>query len=251
MKIVVTFAVRAEFANWRRSGFSQIEKAKPQVFRMKTAEAEVYALLTGVGMVSSRDELLETLKIRADFCIASGFAGGLKRQYKPGSIVVARTVHTDTNQTILASDGALVAAAVRCGADPVNLFFTSKTIVNATAERLRLAKIADAVDMESYHVLAEARRAGIPAVAVRAISDSPDEPLPIDFDRVLDGRGEVRWLDLLAQLANQPGQLAKFTRFGIHSLGAARNLARFLNRYVKFLATNESVRISLHRVATT
>jgi adenosylhomocysteine nucleosidase len=251
MKIVVTFAVRAEFANWRRSGFSQIEKAKPQVFRMKTAEAEVYALLTGVGMVSSRDELLETLKIRADFCIASGFAGGLKRQYKPGSIVVARTVHTDTNQTILASDGALVAAAVRCGADPVNLFFTSKTIVNATAERLKLAKIADAVDMESYHVLAEARRAGIPAVAVRAISDSPDEPLPIDFDRVLDGRGEVRWLDLLAQLANQPGQLAKFTRFGIHSLGAARNLARFLNRYVKFLATNESVRISLHRVATT
>jgi adenosylhomocysteine nucleosidase len=251
MKIVVTFAVRAEFANWRRSGFSQIEKAKPQVFRMKTAEAEVYALLTGIGMVSSRDELREMLGIPADFCIASGFAGGLRRQYKPGSIVVARTVNEETNRTILASDGPLVAAAVRCGADPVNLFFTSKTIVNATAERLKLAKIADAVDMESYHVLAEARRAGIPAVAVRAISDSPDEPLPIDFDRVVDGRGEVRWLDLLAQVANQPGQLAKFTRFGIHSLGAARNLARFLNRYVKFLATNESVRISLHRVATT
>jgi hypothetical protein len=195
-----------------------------------------------MGMRASRQALRKALAMPADFCIASGLAGGLKNQHRVGSIVVARGVRTETNNTILTSDGGLVDAAVRCGANPVGFFFTSSGIVNSISDRSRLGNSADAVDMETFHVLAEARRAGVPAVAVRAISDSPDKPLPLDFSAVLNDRGELRWPSLVMQLLKQPLRLAEFTRFGLASSRAVRNLCRFLDQYVRFLATTESRR---------
>ena len=84
------------------------------------------------------------------FCIACGLAGALKNQYPVGSVVVARGIKTEAKNTILTSDGGLVDAAVRCGAYPVNFFYTSNTIVNSPSERSRLGEIADAVDMETF-----------------------------------------------------------------------------------------------------
>jgi hypothetical protein len=103
-----------------------------------------------------------------------------------------------------------------------------------------LAGIADAIDMESFHVLSEARRAGVPAVAVRAISDSPQRRLPIDFTRLVTPEGQVAWPRMIAEMLKHPGRLPAFVRFSIDSLTAIRNLSTFLDRYVSFLGTNET-----------
>jgi hypothetical protein len=94
--------------------------------------------------------------------------------------------------------------------------------------------------MESFHILTEARRAGVPAVAIRAISDSPQRRLPIDFSRTLTSQGEIAWPQVLRQLIKTPTRFPDFVRFGIDSSTAIRNLTAFLDRYVRFLMLNET-----------
>lgn len=182
-----------------------------------------------------QDELRKAISGMVDVCIASGLAGSLRRKYKVGSVVVARGIKSTDSSTILPCDGGLIDAAVRCGAQPVDFFYTSSRIVNSDIDRAELSLFADAVDMESFHILAEARRTGVPAVAVRAISDSPDRKLPIDFSRVVNDSGRVVWPRMGRELVRHPGRIPAFLRFGIDSSAAIRNLTTFLDRYVSFL----------------
>ena len=173
---------------------------------------------------------------RADLCIASGLAGGLRKDYGVGAILVGKAVKSDDADQPIRSDAALVEKARDCGAAVVDCFFTSKAVVNSVAEKLRLGTIADAVEMESFYVLSAARRAGIPAVTVRAISDGAETDVPIDFNQVIDSRGQISRAAALYQVAKAPNRMPQLIRFGLESGRARRRLADFLDRYVKALA---------------
>ncbi len=43
---------------------------------------------------------------------------------------------------------------------------------------------ADAVEMESFAVLSRARANGVPGIAIRAVSDTVDEDLPLGMNEV-------------------------------------------------------------------
>ena len=88
--------------------------------------------------------------------------------------------------------------------------------------------------------MAEARRYRVPAVAIRAISDGVDENLPLDFNRTIDEDGEFAWLPALSQLVSSPSRLPRLVRFGFETSKSARNLAHFLDRYLKCLITQAS-----------
>jgi hypothetical protein len=62
-----------------------------------------------------------------------------------------------------------------------------------------------------------------------------DNNLPIDFNRVLDSRGQLIWTAMLRELVKSPSQFVPFVRFALDGLGAARNLSQFLQRYVNSL----------------
>jgi hypothetical protein len=225
MKILVTFAVRSETGNWQ--GPSKYVD-------------DIRIIRTGIGMRRPEDELRQALAGSVDLCIASGLAGSLTDQYPVGSVVVARGIKSEGSKTIVSCDGGLVDAAVRCGAQPVDFFYTSSGIANSVVERACLAGTADAVDMESFHVLSEAQRAEVPAVAIRAISDCPSRKLPFDFTRMVTCNGQVAWQQMITELVKHPGRFPAFVRFSIDSLAAIRNLTTFLDRYVSFLGTNET-----------
>src|SRR4029077_1155561 len=98
----------------------------------------------------------------------------------------------------------LVNASVRCGATVVDCFYTANSVVNSRSEKRRLCEVADAIDMESFQVMNEAHRAGVDAIALRAVSDSADSNLPIDFNRVLDSSGQLIWTAMLLELVKSP-----------------------------------------------
>ena len=82
LKIIVTFAVEAEFATWRRmSHFEPAPGAGIRTYVMRTPEAEIHAVITGIGVRSLRSELQDdsSTSPRADLCIASGLAGSLRK----------------------------------------------------------------------------------------------------------------------------------------------------------------------------
>jgi adenosylhomocysteine nucleosidase len=238
MRIALTFAVPSEFALLRRRcGFSRIDESGAPAYKAHHGGDEIYALVTGVGARGVGSELRRLFAKPVDLCIASGLTGALKKEHRAGTLLVARTIVAEANATRMQSDPGLVDAAVVCGAGLVDCFYTSGSVVNSRSEKQRLSEIADAVDMESFQVMNEARRARVPAVALRAVSDSVDNDLPIDFNRVLDSRGQLIWSAMLRELLTSPSQLVPFVRFSRDSVGAARNLSRFLERYVNALSS--------------
>jgi hypothetical protein len=235
MKILVTCAVQSEIgAGLGAPDFS----------------GDIFIVRTGIGMRRPQDELKKALAGPTDICISSGLAGSLREQYPIGSIVVARGIKSDSKETIVSCDGTLVDAAVRCGATLVDFFFTSTGIANSEAERSHLVRSAEAIDMESFHILTEAQRSAVPAVAIRAISDTPERKLPIDFSRTVTSCGDVAWPRMIGELIKNPLKIPAFVRFGLDTSAAIRNLTTFLDRYVKFLMMNyASVRIAAEQMS--
>ncbi|MBZ5702853.1 MAG: hypothetical protein LAN84_13525 [Acidobacteriia bacterium] len=243
MRVLVTFAVAAEFAPWRaRHAFlrprPQASQRQPDcaLFTATIAAAEVGVLLTGMGRESALRAMNSVALDSYDLCISTGLAGALDAAWRPGEIAAGRSVALAGGPRRLPSDGGLLDCAVSCGARPVDLFLTSETIAATGGEKQALGAFGNIVEMESFHVLEAAGAARVPAVALRAISDTLTEDLPLDFQRVLDSRGRVRVGRMMAELALHPQRIPALVRFGRQSRSAAESLADFLDRYVPALA---------------
>jgi nucleoside phosphorylase len=243
MRILVTFAVEAEFAPWRsRHQFVPYEfddagkRRDFDLYRANVNSNEVTVLLTGMGGENASNAMGTIPLEFTDVCIVTGLAGALNPSLKPGNIVAARRCEALSQGLNTASDADLVDFAVAAGARAVDLFLTSETILATAEEKQALRSSGSVVEMESAHVLAAASRRQVPAVAVRSISDAADEDLPIDFQQILDSRGHVRVVRLLKDLTLHPHHLPLLVRFGRQSRAAAWSLADFLDQYIPMIA---------------
>ncbi len=240
MRILVTFAVEAEFAPWRRRySFRRKEIIgdghRDRVdawYECKTDDVRLDVYLTGVGCKGSRAVLASLLKERPDLCISSGLAGGLRPELKTGEIVVAREVLLVNGGQKFTSRPLLVDLAEETGAKPVRTFLTNAQVVCEAKSKRSMAVFGDVVEMESFHVLKSARDVQVPAVSVRAISDTVDENLPFDFGGAIRPDGRISYGPLLLQVAVHPLRLPAMISFGKKSEKAAHNLADFLDRYI-------------------
>ena len=80
--------------------------------------------------------------------------------------------------------------------------------------------------MESYTILAEAARYGVPSVAVRAISDTADFDMPYDFESTCDGRGQIRISRMVMQMLRRPVRVARDAHVGAQFAGPLRGISR-------------------------
>jgi len=235
MNILVTFAVEAGFAPWRnRRKFRRLPGDWPR-FEAQFGGARVRAVLTGMGQTHALEAARRMLPDRPDICISTGLAGALRSEYRPGDVLAARLVSEVGEPVAVASHPELLATAVECGARQVERFATSRTLVSRAAEKLRLGKLAEAVEMESYIILAEAARYGVPAVAVRAVSDTLDFDMPYDFERVRNAQGQIRIGGIIAQVLRHPSGLPALLSLARDCRLAARHLADFLDAYAGML----------------
>ena len=205
MKILVTFAVHAEFAAWRKKGhFHQVARLPFPLYAAEAGESSVRVLLTGIGGDAASEAIRWALAGATDLCISSGFAGGLRSDLSVAELLAARVVCRAGRELAVASDRYLFAAACEAGARPVDRFMTTRHLAVRAEDKMALSSEADAVEMESYVILAEAARRGVRAVSVRAISDLVSSALPLDFDRMRDDRGAIRIRSLIAELLRRP-----------------------------------------------
>lgn len=244
MKILVTFALENEFAPWRAMrNFRLRQSGNMETYCAEIDGAEMEVVVTGVGQRIAGLRARDVLKSNGDsfdFVVSSGSAGAVKRPYAISQVLAARAVKSDApgtgNVTTIECSSALVSFAESCGATIVDLFYTSARAINTQEEKQHIGEFADAVEMESFGVLSEAAESGVPAVAIRAVSDLVDENLPLDMNEVFTDEGKVSIPRVLGQVARHPGAVPGLMKLGQQSKTAAEALARFLDRYVATVA---------------
>jgi nucleoside phosphorylase len=258
MRILVTFAVEAEFAPWRTCReFARQNADGLKLWKRVIGNSEIFVVLTGIG--DNAAKVMELMmRVAAsdryfDVCVSSGLAGGLRLDYQLNDIVVAKRlksnfVNADLGRDWLETDTQLVELAVAHGAKPAEAFYTAEKVLTTAEQKSLLAAKADVVEMESFDVVKEGYAWGARGVAIRAISDRADENLPIDFNRTLSSDNRVSVPRVLAEVAKNPGTLGPLIRFGKQSRSAAEALSRFLEAYVNELvhlvATQDSVQVA-------
>jgi adenosylhomocysteine nucleosidase len=236
MKILVTFAVRAEFGPWqRRRNFMRLPGEWP-VFETMFGGAQVRAILTGMGQEHALNAAKRSLAYKPDICISTGLAGSLRSGYRPGDILAARLVSEVGEPVAVASHRELLSTAIDCGARQIERLATSRALVKRAEQKRELGSQAEAVDMESYTILAEAARCGVPAVAIRAISDTADFDVPYDFERARDAQGQIRVMGIVSQVLRRPSRLPDLLKLSRDSRFASRRLADFLDAFAGTMA---------------
>ena len=237
MRILVTFAVDAEFAPWRKlRSFHKSSGAGTDYFSTKIGDDEINVLLTGIGC---RRSWLEATKVLwsggVGICISSGLAGGLRDDHRLREILVAENVLASKWDKAIPCDPALVESAVAIGAKRVKAFYTADHVILKSNDKRSLSAFADAVEMESGEVLLETAALGAKVVAIRSISDTVDEDLPLDFNKVADDSGDVSMRRIVGAVAAAPASIPALVRFGRQSRNAAESLAVFLEKYLQVM----------------
>lgn len=237
MRILVTFAVEAEFAPWRRvRSLEPVNVDGLEMFRTQIGRANVDFVVTGMGIENARQASKIAMSVPHTVCVASGFAGSLKATHKVGDILVARAVqHFGKSKTIECSRN-LFMAAYENRASEAKIFLTTDRVIATAEEKKQLSPFADAVDMESFAILSVARQKNLPAVAIRVISDRFDEDIPADITTTVDERGRVKVAGVVKHVASHPLQLPALIRLGRQSHTAAEALCHFLEAFIKELS---------------
>ncbi len=239
MRILITFALDLEFAPWKRlHRFAKTADSPHGGYEGRFDEAQVRAVLTGVGGARAKSVANAALEWRPDLCITAGLAGSLRAEYRVGQVLAARDIMELESSRTVSVDASLLSRAQACGAILIDRLLTSSAMILSVEGKKRLGNMAGAVEMESFAVAMEAGAANIPAIAVRAISDEADEDLPMNFGDLLDESGEVNKAKMARAVARAPHKLPALMRLGRQSKAASLKLAEFLERYVTGLATS-------------
>src|SRR5437588_12813968 len=117
MRILVTFAVEAEFAPWRASRKFDRQKAPGlQLWKSVIGDSEIFVVLTGIGDISAN--VVDLMMRMADcdryfdVCVSSGLAGALRSDYRLSAVVVARLLKSHFGHRALAGAWLLAANAL-------------------------------------------------------------------------------------------------------------------------------------------
>jgi nucleoside phosphorylase len=252
MRVLVTFAVDAEFAPWRKlRKFRSIDYDGLRLWRTTAGSADITVLVTGVGTPSSAQAMGLMMAMadenqHFDICVSSGLAGALQEGLAPGDIIapqalIAENQHADLQSDRLKVDPDLRRQALEGGAIAADCMLTSKQVLVKASEKKICSSRAQSVDMESFDIVKEAYAWGARGVVVRAISDSAKEDLPINFNLTLSKRHEVSVLKVIGELAKNPLALPALLRFGKQSRNAAERLAGFLDGYVQTITSHGQI----------
>jgi len=179
-------------------------------------------LITGIGRQNAEKVVRGFLALNSpERVFTCGFAGGLNPELANGAVVFA----TD--------DAQLREKLLGAGARPAK-FFCSTRIATLAAEKLELRRAtgADAVEMESEAIHAVCRERGIPCATVRAISDTANEDLPLDFNRLSNPDLSLNYGKLALAVAKSPRRIPALLRLQRNSRFAAERLAAVLAKVI-------------------
>ncbi len=203
--VLVTFA-RPEESGAFRKRLAALETGRIRGRRVWSGELRGFRIVvvhTGIGPVSAEAVLRDVLgEVKPCRVVCTGFGGALDPALRVGDTLAAEL--------------------------PSPLILSRATPIEQPAEKLAAFRGTGArvVDMETGAVAKVCGESGVPVTAVRAISDSADQSLPVPFDAWFDSaRQRARPLALVLHLLRHPSHIAPFARFVMRLPRVAEALA--------------------------
>ncbi|MDZ7638352.1 MAG: hypothetical protein U5J83_08905 [Bryobacterales bacterium] len=154
-----------------------------------------------------------------------GYCGAARPEWRLGDVMLASQVRDRRNEQVYPCWAPpLAAGSIRMGS-----ILTVERVVRLAADKRRIGQSGvDAVEMEAAAVARVAKERGVPFFSLKAVSDTCEEDLVIDFERATREDGSVRVGSILAQALSRPlyrvprlGRLANAARLASENLGAA------------------------------
>ena len=225
--VVVAGAFPRELKHIRALGrFSKVSKGGIHFEQGVIRGMDVALVVSGAGDARAYSAAREAVRsLSPTAYISVGLSGGLAGGLKPGEVVLGESTGFATGKRYQADKAVLdrVIAAVACRVGP--LLASERVIVTAAQKRAAgAATMCMAVDMETCGAARAASEAGVPFLAIRAISDTVDEDLPVDFNRFMKDGG-MDWARFIPFMVTHPGVLPKLLSLGRKSAAASRSLA--------------------------
>jgi adenosylhomocysteine nucleosidase len=182
-------------------------------------KGHVILICAGIGTKAAREATEAILTFRAPQVVLSvGLAGALEQSLSVGTLVVPTKVLNQQNGrafTIEGGEGTLLTV----------------TGVVTPDEKRKLGKQfgAQAVDMEAAAVAEAARNRGVKFLAVKAISDDLDFPMP-PLGRFIDSGGHFHTARFAAYAAIRPSMWPVLSQLRSNAAKASRALCDVLAR---------------------
>jgi len=166
--------------------------------------------------------------------LSFGVAGAVQANLQIGDVVVVRSV-CQLEQGVagpLARLADLPGEARQAAAEALRA--RGARLVDGTAVTTRGEQKLDSqsaemenpvLEMETAAIAAAAAQAGVPLLALRGISDNPQEPIPLDLAEMLDGEYRLRPGKMLEAVLRRPHILPLLRRFQRNTRQAAENVA--------------------------
>lgn len=203
MDILVTFAVP--------------EEAR---YFLKKKIPDVRIFVTGMGAIVAAEKFRAALKTgKPDLVLSCGFCGGLNPDHASATVIGQ------------SDSAANVVFQFQNSAISVGRFHTSKRVATTVSEKSELFRKTgcDAVEMESGAIKAVCDAESIPVAIIRVISDTANEDLPIDFNKLMNSKGGIQFGRLALELAKRPRLIPKMMKLQKCTAAAAKVLAESLD----------------------
>lgn len=207
--IAITFALPTESSGLCRKLCDG--RSENDLLLGKLENRDVAVLHTGVGITKCSSRMEQLLhKARPRLVISSGFAGAVSNNLRIGDLILAENF----------SDPGLLQRAKEIlsgrNVSAVKLF-TAASIIDSIEERNKITRESDAaaVDMETGSISEICRVHGVPVLSLRAISDTPNDPLPAPPGVLFDLKQQrTNYGGLFAYLLTHPAALPRLIGFG-------------------------------------
>jgi len=218
-RIIIVAAIERELsplvAKWPRS------ELRTGGRRIVLFESDgMIAAVGGMGTIAARNAA-EAAFARcggeAGLVVSAGLCGALVPELRVGEVIRPAAVFDATDELTIAISGG-----------ERGVLLTSGSVASSELKRKMAAMYgAIAVDMEAYAVADVAQLHRVPFLAVKAISDELDFPMP-PLGRFIQANGELRTGALAFYAALRPWLWPAFIRLGCNSTIASKNLCREL-----------------------
>jgi len=196
---------------------------------------------TGVGPAKAREGLASFLEGHpCRGIVSTGYAGGLREDYKLGDILVPVEVHSipPLPEVRLRPDPRLREAVLEAACSGpwkvhTSRMITTNRVISSSDEKGRLGREYDAgsVEMESAVIAELAANRSVPFVAVRVVLDEASFSLPEHLE-VLRWWRRRQFGKLVRFVASHPHQFLELLRLGQRSRKASERLTHLFRAYL-------------------